>query len=132
MVVCSSCAELLYPPGAKFCAWCGSAAPQWAGSLAEDREALRAMREVDAAIDTLLEKALANLKIEIDHELGGGNDTWVAVVGSGLKVPPAHVVRPLPPELLAEALPLKTLLPDGTQLGTTGELQLPIGDVGGR
>jgi Leucine-rich repeat (LRR) protein len=61
--------------------------------LAEDREALRAMREVDAAIDTLLEKALANLKIEIDHELGGGNDTWVAVVGSGLKVPPAHVVR---------------------------------------
>ena len=46
MVVCTSCAELLYPPGAKFCAWCGTAAPQWAGSLAEDREALRAMREL--------------------------------------------------------------------------------------
>ena len=42
----------------------------------------------------------------------------------------------LPPEILAEALPLKTLLPDGTQLGAaTGEQLpkvMPKGDVGGR
>ena len=38
----------------------------------------------------------------------------------------------LPPEILAEALPLKTLLPDGTPLGAATGEQLPKGDVGGR
>ena len=91
MVVCSSCAELLYPPGAKFCAWCGTAAPQWAGSLAEDREALRALREVDAAIDELLENSQANLKVAIDHDFIDQSNDWVGV--ATLVVPPAHVVR---------------------------------------
>ncbi|CAH0367814.1 unnamed protein product [Pelagomonas calceolata] len=91
MVVCSSCAELLYPPGAKFCAWCGTAAPQWAGSLAEDREALRALREVDAAIDEVLENSQVNLKVAIDHDFIDQSNDWAGI--ATLVVPPAHVVR---------------------------------------
>ena len=91
MVVCTSCAELLYPPGAKFCAWCGTAAPQWAGSLAEDREALRALREVDAAIDELLANSQANLKVAIDYDFIDQSNDWAGV--ATLVVPPAHVVR---------------------------------------
>ena len=57
--------------------------------------------------------------------------TAAAAMSAAVAAPEALNESELPPELLAEALPLKTLLPDGTQLGATGE-QLPKADVGGR
>ena len=45
-------------------------------------------------------------------------------MSAAVAAPEALNESELPPEILAEALPLKTLLPDGTPLGATGE-QLP-------
>ena len=90
MVVCPSCGQKLQPPGALFCPWCGTAAPQWGGSLEEDHAALQALREADAAIDELLTHS-ENLKITIENGFFEQSNDWVEV--ATLVVPPAHVVR---------------------------------------
>ena len=102
--------------------------PSLAGPLsAQLIAAAAAAEEVDAATNDSAAAAKA----------AAAAATAAAAMSAAVAAPEALNESELPPELLAEALPLKTLLPDGTQLGAaTGEQQLPkvmpIGDVGGR
>ena len=77
------------------------------------------------------------LEPHVKEGIGGLRDLhtlyWITRARFDDAGPEALHESELPPEILAEALPLKTLLPDGTQLGSaTGELLPPKGDVGGR
>ena len=102
VVLCSSCDKKLQPPGATYCPWCGARAPISAGSLEEDRDALRALRDADPAINNLLPSHTKSVTAEIDRDFGEPSDAWVDVTqpkGNAqdeppplrLKVPPAHV-----------------------------------------
>ena len=78
-MLCPSCDKKLQPPGATYCPWCSARVPISAGSLEEDREALRALQDADPAINNLLDSHAKNLTAEIDGDFREPSNAWVDV-----------------------------------------------------